>query len=277
MQLKTHIEALLFLTDKPLKAQAIARTLNQDVQVVRQAVLELINDYESRNSALEIADEDGYMMQVKDEFSSLVDEFSPFEMPTALVRTLSAIALKQPVSQADVIKIRGAGAYDHIKELELRELIHKREDGRSPILTTTKKFQEYFRLSKDGQDWREELSTASKGTKAGEGDDGGAGGEGSEGTNPDAVQLDVFDASPDGSGKNLMDEAPAATHDPISESDDSKAIDVKDVPIQELALKEVFFKDAEDVQADEVANNDEDETADAPAAPIKVESESFSH
>jgi len=194
VQLKTHIEALLFLTDKPLKAQAIARTLNQDVQAIRQAMLELINDYESRNGALEIADEDGYMMQVKDEFSSLVDEFAPFEMPTALVRTLSAIALKQPVSQADVIKIRGAGAYDHIKELEIRELIHRREDGRSPILTTTKKFQEYFRLSKDGQGWRQELNTVTKAGKEESGETVSA-----ESQAPVAVQLDVFDASPDSS------------------------------------------------------------------------------
>ena len=141
MSLKNHIEALLFLTDKPIKAAVIARTLNQDVQEVRQAMLELINDYETRNSALEIADEDGYMLQVKDEFSNLVDEFAPFELPTSLVRTLSAIAIKQPVMQSEVIKLRGAGAYDHIKELIARELIHKKEDGRSPMLTTTKKFQ----------------------------------------------------------------------------------------------------------------------------------------
>jgi len=193
VQLKKHIEALLFLTDKPLKAQVIARTLNQDVQAVRQAMIELINDYEGRDGALEIADEDGYMMQVKDEFSALVDELAPFEMPTALVRTLSAIALKQPVSQADVIKIRGAGAYDHIKELEIRELIHRQEDGRSPILTTTKKFQEYFRLSKDGQGWRQELSTTAKAGK----DESAA--ENSKSTTAEAraVQLDVFDASPD--------------------------------------------------------------------------------
>jgi len=151
MNLKNQIEALLFLTDKPLKTQVIARTINQDVQLVRQAMLELINDYEERQGAIEIADEDGYMMQVKDEFSNLVDEFAPFEMPTSLVRTLSAIAIKQPVMQSEVIKIRGAGAYDHIKELLARELIHRKEDGRSPTLTTTKKFQEYFRLSKDGQ------------------------------------------------------------------------------------------------------------------------------
>jgi segregation and condensation protein B len=214
VQLKKHIEALLFLTDKPLKAQAIARTLNQDVQIIRQAMLELINDYESRDGALEIADEDGYMMQVKDEFSALVDELAPFEMPTALVRTLSAIALKQPVSQADVIKIRGAGAYDHIKELEIRDLIHRREDGRSPILTTTKKFQEYFRLSKDGQGWRQELSTA---TKAGKDEGAGTSGKNESG-DAAAVQLDVFDASPD-AGTDSTTSMMGQTADPDLDTD----------------------------------------------------------
>lgn len=180
MSLKRQIEALLFLTDKPLKAQAIARSVNQDVQLVRQAMIELINDYEERNGAIEIADEDGYMMQVKDEYSNLVDEFAPFEMPTSLVRTLSAIAIKQPVMQSEIIKLRGAGAYDHIKELMIRELVHKKDEGRSPVLTTTKKFQEYFRLSKDGQSWRKVMEQNN--------------------LEPAPMQLDLpldFDASPD--------------------------------------------------------------------------------
>jgi hypothetical protein len=79
------------------------------------------------------------------------------ELPLSLLRTLSAIAIKQPVAQSQIIKIRGVGAYDHIKELIERELIIKREDGRSPLLTTTKKFQEYFRLSHDAKSLRDEL------------------------------------------------------------------------------------------------------------------------
>lgn len=188
MNLKNQIEALLFLTDKPLKTQVIARTINQDVQLVRQAMLELINDYEERQGAIEIADEDGYMMQVKDEFSNLVDEFAPFEMPTSLVRTLSAIAIKQPVLQSEVIKIRGAGAYDHIKELLARELIHRKEDGRSPTLTTTKKFQEYFRLSKDGQTWRTVMDKAQKAAPADHID--------MDDEVAEPKQLAVFDATP---------------------------------------------------------------------------------
>lgn len=157
--LKAQIEAALFLSDKPMKAAAVARIVNADVDVVRQLIIELIHDYEARNGGLEVSDDDGYIIQVKDEYTNLVDEFVPIDMPTALIRTLSAIAIKQPVMQSEVIKIRGAGAYDHIKELIERELISKREEGgRSPILTTTKKFQEYFRLSKDGKHFRSELS-----------------------------------------------------------------------------------------------------------------------
>lgn len=157
MSLKAKIESVLFLTEKPVRALAIARIVNEDVQVVRQAILELINDYESRDGALEIADDDGYIIQVKDQYSSIIDEFLPMELPLALLRTLSAIALKQPVAQAEIIKIRGAGAYDHIKELLAREMINKKEDGRSPLLTTTKQFQDYFRLTQDAKSLRTEL------------------------------------------------------------------------------------------------------------------------
>lgn len=160
--LKARVEAVLFLTDKPIKAQALARTLNEDVQTVRQALLELIHDYEERKGGLEIADDNGYIIQVKDEYSVLINEFQPLDMPVALLRTLSAIAIKQPVMQSDVIKIRGAGAYDHIKELLIRELIIKKDEGRSPVLSTTKKFQEYFRLSGDGKMLRTELKKERK-------------------------------------------------------------------------------------------------------------------
>jgi segregation and condensation protein B len=266
VQLKTKIEALLFLTDKPLKAQVIARTLNQDVQAIRQAMLELINDYESRNGALEIADEDGYMMQVKDEFSDLVNELAPFEMPTALVRTLSAIALKQPVSQADVIKIRGAGAYDHIKELEIRELIHRQEDGRSPILTTTKKFQEYFRLSKDGQGWRQELNTATKGGKDDEAAEAGK----TAATDATAVQLDVFDASPDAgtaSAKSMMGDTGETdgTDDTVDvanvgETDVANAGETEVADAEKTDVADAGKTDVADAGKTEVADIDEIET-----------------
>ncbi len=168
MSLKARIEAALFLTDKPMPALAIAQLVNADVQIVRQTILELIHEYEARNCALEIADDNGYMMQVKDEFATIANDIAPIDLPVSVVRTLSAIAIKQPVLQSEIVRIRGAGAYDHVKELLEKELISKKEEGRSSLLTTTKKFQEYFRLSKDAKDLRYQLKEQVDKDKPGE-------------------------------------------------------------------------------------------------------------
>jgi segregation and condensation protein B len=157
MSLKARIEAALFLTDKPIPALAIAQLVNADVQIVRQTILELIHDYEERATALEIADDNGYMMQVKDEFATIANDIAPIDLPVSVVRTLSAIAIKQPVLQSEIVRIRGAGAYEHVKELLEKELISKKEEGRSSLLSTTKKFQEYFRLSQDAKALRYQL------------------------------------------------------------------------------------------------------------------------
>ena len=77
MKLKSQLEAILFLSDKPVKAAAMARIVGQDVHIVRQSLLELIHDYEERDGGLEIADEDGYIIQVRDAYASIVDEFAP--------------------------------------------------------------------------------------------------------------------------------------------------------------------------------------------------------
>ena len=188
MSLKGKIESILFLTDKPIRTQAIAKLVAEDVQLVRQSVLELIHDYEERDSGLEIADEDGYVLRVKDEYANIMEEFHPLEMTAALLRTLSAITIKQPISQSEIIRIRGAGAYDHIRDLVQRGLVSKREDenSRSPTISTTKKFQEYFRLTKDGKSLRQYLRREMKKK------DKDSANDGSFDAHPDAVQLSVL-------------------------------------------------------------------------------------
>ncbi len=163
MSLKSRVEAVLFLTDKPVVAAVVAKLVNEDVQLVRQAIMQLIYDYEQRDCALEISDDDdGYMMQVKDEFANLANDLAPIDLPVAVVRTLSAIAIKQPVMQSEIVRIRGAGAYEHITALLEKELITKKEEGRSHLLSTTKKFQEYFRLSQDAKALRTQLKEQDK-------------------------------------------------------------------------------------------------------------------
>jgi len=65
------------------------------------------------------------------------------------MRTLTIIAAKQPIAKAQVVKLRGAGAYDHIKELLQNELILEEKKGRSSELRTTDRFSDMFGLPRD--------------------------------------------------------------------------------------------------------------------------------
>ncbi|MCI5888035.1 MAG: SMC-Scp complex subunit ScpB [Brachyspira sp.] len=151
-QLKARIEAVLFTTAQALSIKEIADILNEeDVDKVEEAMLELIMDYASREGALEIDDENGYILQVKEEHMDIVEKLCPVELKPAVLRTLSVIALKEPIRQSDLKELRGSTAYEHVQELLEKGLISRTRDknGRSYNLRTTPKFAEYFKLKGD--------------------------------------------------------------------------------------------------------------------------------
>ena len=51
---------------------------------------------------------------------------------------------KEPVKQAEIIKLQGNKAYAYIKALEKRGLIKSEKIGRNKILKLTKEFENYF-------------------------------------------------------------------------------------------------------------------------------------
>jgi len=151
-QLKARIEAVLFTTAQALSIKEIADILNEeDADKVEEAMLELIMDYSSREGALEIDDENGYILQVKEEHMDIVEKLCPVELKPAVLRTLSVIALKEPIRQTDLKELRGSTAYEHVQELLDKGLISRTKDknGRSYNLKTTPKFAEYFKLKGD--------------------------------------------------------------------------------------------------------------------------------
>lgn len=146
--LKPHVEAALFATAKPLTVDELAELLNEGKRKVKSAVDLLVADYRERpGSALEVdASEAGYILAVKGPYSRVTEQLVPMELSQAAVRTLSIIAAKQPLKQTDLIALRGSSAYDHLKELVEQGLVTKISEGRSFLLRTTPKFQEYFKV-----------------------------------------------------------------------------------------------------------------------------------
>lgn len=151
MSLQARIETVLFVTAKAMQIEEISEILKEDPSDVESALLDLIMDYSSRESALEIDDEDGYIIQVRQEYMDIVEKLVPVELKPATLRTLSVIAIKEPIRQSKLVELRGQSAYDHILELLDKGLITKKKDknGRSYNLKTTPKFAEYFKLKGD--------------------------------------------------------------------------------------------------------------------------------
>lgn len=150
-QLKTRIEAVLFTTAKALSPKEIGEILEVEEEKVEEALLELIMDYSSRDGALEIDDENGYILQVKEEHMDIVEKLCPVDLKPAVLRTLSVIALKEPIRQTELKDLRGSNVYEHVQELLDKGLISRNRDknGRSFNLKTTPKFAEYFKLKGD--------------------------------------------------------------------------------------------------------------------------------
>lgn len=150
-RLKSRIEAVLFITARAVSLDEIATILDEETQNIEEAMLELIMDYSRREGALEIDDENGYILQVKEEHTDLVELLCPVDLKPAVLRTLSVIALKQPIRQTELKELRGSTSYEHVQELVEKGLIAKTRDknGRSFNLKTTPKFDEYFKLKGD--------------------------------------------------------------------------------------------------------------------------------
>jgi segregation and condensation protein B len=148
--LKAKIEAILFLSDKPRGADSIAEQAEADADLVRQCLSQLVQEYEAKEGGIVIDTSDGYCMQISDQFEDLTDNILPIELRTAVLRTLSTIALKEPMLQSDLVKIRGGGIYEHVKELIEMGLVKRTKDGHSHILHTSKYFTENFKLSQNG-------------------------------------------------------------------------------------------------------------------------------
>lgn len=148
-RLATKIEAILYLKGQPLSLSEIAEYAGCDRAEVNEALIELINDYAHRDSALEVVETpDGYSLQLRSTFHTLMQNLIPPELGVGALRTLAAIALKGPISQTDLVDLRGSGAYQQVQELVELGYVRKRRqaDGRSYWLQVTDKFYQYFQL-----------------------------------------------------------------------------------------------------------------------------------
>ena len=118
--MRHELEALLFATGKALKPEDIAKLTGKEVKVVLDELAKLRSWYSQQDSALIVHETPhGWKLTTKDEYHEITKKVvADTELPFPEMETLAVIAYKNPVLQSDVIKVRGACAYDQIATLE---------------------------------------------------------------------------------------------------------------------------------------------------------------
>ncbi|MHA2399241.1 MAG: SMC-Scp complex subunit ScpB [Promethearchaeota archaeon] len=158
---KNLVEASLYAAGRPLDVEEISNKLELPKKKVEELVNEVAFDYLDRSTALIIAQiGDKYQMQIKSEYTEKVSKFAKGgAIAERYLRTLTIIALKQPILKSTVVKLRGSGAYEHVKYLIDNGFLFAVKKGRTHELTTTEKYADMFGLPKNIQQLKQAMVT----------------------------------------------------------------------------------------------------------------------
>ena len=157
------LEAALYVSGRPLDLKTLANVIGtRSKKKVRKLARTLVENYVNRDTALEILEVEGerFVMQLKTEYTGKVRKLSTKPLLSAgPLKTLSYIAFRQPISQTQVIEVRGNHSYGHLRQLEDMELISREGVGRKRVLRTTGFFADFFGLSHDLRTMKRQLKT----------------------------------------------------------------------------------------------------------------------
>jgi len=158
---KNLVEASLYAAGRPLTIEELSNKLEFPKKEVEELINEVAFEYLDRSTALVIAQiGDRYQMQIRPEYTEKVSKFAKGgAIAERYLRTLTVIALKQPILKSTVIKIRGTGAYEHVKYLLDNGFIDAMKKGRSHELSTTDKYADMFGLPKNKTELKRAMVT----------------------------------------------------------------------------------------------------------------------
>ncbi|MDP3804885.1 MAG: SMC-Scp complex subunit ScpB [Candidatus Omnitrophota bacterium] len=154
-QAKKIIEALLFVSDKPISIDALKDVIKEiDPADVRAIIEELNGEYGASGRSFNIKEiAGGFQMLTDPVYSKWIAALykRPSDRLTGpSLETMAIIAYKQPITRSDIEVIRGVNVDGVLRTLEERGLIRTRgrldAPGRPILYGTTTEFLQHFGL-----------------------------------------------------------------------------------------------------------------------------------
>ena len=148
-KLEAAIEAVLFTMGESVELTQIASAIQQDKETTRKLLNNMMDRYQEEDRGIQIIElEQSYQMCTKKEYYECLIRLALHPKKPALtdvmLETLSIIAYKQPVTKAEIEKIRGVKCDHAINKLVEYELGRLDAPGRPILLGTTEEFLRCF-------------------------------------------------------------------------------------------------------------------------------------
>ena len=152
-QLESIIEAILFTMGDSVEVSKIASAIEQDVPTTEKLIHNMMDKYQKEERGIRIIELDhAYQLCSKPEMYEylirIAKQPKKYVLTDVMLETLSIIAYKQPVTKAEIEKIRGVKcdhAINKLVEYELvRELGRLDAPGRPILFGTTEEFLRCF-------------------------------------------------------------------------------------------------------------------------------------
>ena len=154
-QAKKIIEALLFVSDKPISIDALKDVLKEiEPADIRSIIEELNGEYSASGRSFAIKEiAGGFQMLTDPVYSRWVSALykrPPDKLTGPSLETLAIIAYRQPLTRSQIELIRGVNVDGVLRTLEERNLIRSRgrldAPGRPILYGTTTEFLQHFGL-----------------------------------------------------------------------------------------------------------------------------------
>ncbi len=133
MNLKANLEAILFVSLKPLSSSKLASICGVKAGEVEEALAELKLDYKNRGGGLTLVEvEKEYQLSTAEESAPLIKDYlkdeTSGELSQPSLEALTIIAYRGPIAKTELEKIRGVNCSLIIRNLLLRGLIEEKFD-----------------------------------------------------------------------------------------------------------------------------------------------------
>ena len=153
-RVRTVVETLLFLAEKPLGVAEIRNATGLEPERIARALDQLGGHYREGVCGIvlhEVAG--GWQLRTSPDNSDFARRFlrvKPQRLTRAALETLAIVAYRQPVTRPEIEEIRGVDCGAVVKALLERRLVKilgkKEEPGRPILYGTTREFLEFFAL-----------------------------------------------------------------------------------------------------------------------------------